>query len=131
MRTTNENKRYPQDATIGILLCFLSFLYLYLGLLVVPILTVIGQLYFIYASRLWIRRYGGKRNFGMAHSLFHLGHPRWVTDWGITLYIAGFYLSPLIIPYQKVCQLILFVTSFDFANAVLPALLKIFLCFVV
>ena len=102
MRTTNENKRYPQDATIGILLCFLSFLYLYLGLLVVPILTVIGQLYFIYASRLWIRRYGGKRNFGMAHSLFHLGHPRWVTDWGITLYIAGFYLSPLIMLIQSI-----------------------------
>jgi len=46
MKATDDNKRYPLGATIGILLCFLSFLYLYLGLLVVPILTVIGQLYF-------------------------------------------------------------------------------------
>ena len=55
MKATDDNKRYPLGATIGILLCFLSFLYLYLGLLVVPILTVIRQLYFIYASRLWIK----------------------------------------------------------------------------
>ena len=92
MRTTNENKRYPQGATIGILLCVLS------------LLTIIGQVYFIYASKLWIKRYGGKRNFDMAHSLFHLGHPRWVTDWGITLYIAGFYLSPLIMLIQSFWQ---------------------------
>lgn len=82
MRTSDENKRYPQGATISILLCALSFLYLYLGLWVVPVLTIIGQVYFIYASKLWVKRYGGKRNFDLAHSLFHLGHPRWVTDWG-------------------------------------------------
>lgn len=73
MRTTNENKRYPQDATIGILLCVLSLLYFYSGLVIVPVLTIIGQVYFIYASKLWIKRYGGKRNFDMAHSLFHWG----------------------------------------------------------
>lgn len=104
MRTTNENKRYPQGATIGILLCVLSLLYFYSGLVIVPALTIIGQVYFIYASKLWIKRYGGKRNFDMAHSLFHLGHPRWVTDWGITLYIAGFYLSPLIMLIQSFWQ---------------------------
>ena len=104
MKATDDNKRYPLGATIGILLCFLSFLYLYLGLLVLPFLTFIRQLSFIFASRLWIKRYGGKRNFDMAHSLFHLGHPRWVTDWGITLYIAGFYLSPLIMLIQSFWQ---------------------------
>ena len=84
MRTTNENKRYPQGATIGILLCVLSLLYFYSGLVIVPALTIIGQVYFIYASKLWIKR--------------------WVTDWGITLYIAGFYLSPLIMLIQSFWQ---------------------------
>lgn len=101
MRTSDENKRYPQGATISILLCALSFLYLYLGLWVVPVLTIIGQVYFIYASKLWVKRYGGKRNFDLAHSLFHLGHPRWVTDWGVMLFLAGFYLSPLIMLVQS------------------------------
>ncbi len=101
MNTEKEYKRYPPGATTSILLCGLSLLYLYLGLVVVPVLTVIGQVYFIYASKLWVKRYGGKRNFDVAHSLFHLGHPRWVTDWGITLFIATFYLSPLIMLVQS------------------------------
>ena len=101
MNTEKEYKRYPPGATTGILLCGLSLLYLYLELVVVPILTIVGQVYFIYASKLWVKRYGGKRNFDMVHSLFHLGHPRWVTDWGITLFIATFYLSPLIMLVQS------------------------------
>ena len=106
METVNkeEGKRYPPGAKMGILLCVLSALYLYLGLIVVPVLTIVGQVYFIYASRLWVKRYGGKRNFDMAHSLFHLGHPRWVTDLGITLFIAGFYLAPLIMLIQSFWQ---------------------------
>ena len=58
----NKNKRYPKGATISILLCVLSLLYLYLGLIVVPVLTMIGQVYFIYASKLWVKRYGCKQD---------------------------------------------------------------------
>lgn len=94
MGATDEYKRYPQRPTMGILLCVISLLYLCLGLMIVSILTIVGQVYYIYATKLWVKRYGGKRKFDMAHSLFHLGHPRWVTDLGITLFIAGCFLAP-------------------------------------
>ena len=37
----------------------------------------------------------------MAHSLFHLGHPRWITDAGITLYVASTYLAPVVMLVQS------------------------------
>lgn len=101
MKTTNKDKRYPPSITNGIWLCILSLLYLHLGLLIVPILTIVAQLYFIYATKQWLKRYGGKRNFDMAHSLFHLGHPRWMTDAGITSYVASTYLAPVVMLVQS------------------------------
>ena len=101
MDSIHKDKRYPPSVTNSIWLCVLSLLYLYLGLLIVPVLTLIGQLYFIYATKLWVKRYGGKRNFDMAHSLFHLGHPRWITDAGITLYVASTNLAPVVMLVQS------------------------------
>lgn len=101
METTNRNKYYPPGITDYILLCILSLLYLYLGLLFIPLLTITGQVYFIYTSRLWVKRYGGKRNFDMSHSLYHLSHPRWITDIGIVLFVAGWYLAPIIMLVQS------------------------------
>lgn len=101
METTDKNKIYPSGITNYMLLCILALLYLYLGLLVIPLLTIMGQFFFIYTSRQWRKRYGGKRNFDMSHSLYHLGHPRWITDIGMILFVSGFYLAPVIMLVQS------------------------------
>lgn len=45
METTDKNKIYPPGITNYMLLCILAFLYLYLGLLVIPLLTIMGQFF--------------------------------------------------------------------------------------
>lgn len=86
---------------MNVLLCILSIIYIYLGLLIVPLITLIGQIYYIYASRIWKRRYEGKRNFDLAHSLFHIGHPKWLTDYCFMLFIAGIFITPGIMFIQS------------------------------
>lgn len=96
-----ENPAFLESQSENIILCLASVGYLYLGLIVAPLISLIGNLYFIYAVRKWKRLYGSKRNFDLAHSLFHIGHPEWLSDLLFTIFLLSVSLIPFIMFIQS------------------------------